>query len=120
MVGGANQRSASNTSSEIRAILETCTTGGAGRAKIHVIKSREDSEGSRHRTKRVATSTTTSCAAVELSGSSGKPKLSADGVGVVLIELVSANSAPLSSSSFKEVDVALELAVSTDEGDSSG
>jgi len=70
----------------------------------------------------VATNNTnSSCGAVELSGS-GKPKLSADGVGVVPSEAVSANSAPLPSRKnciIKEVDVALEVAVPAGEGDSS-
>jgi len=82
-------------------------------------KSGGDSEGSGHRTKLVATNTTTTnaCDSVELFGS-GKPKLPADGVGVVPSEAVSTKTAPLSIG--EDVDVALVVAKPTDEGNSNG
>jgi len=103
---------------ESRASLETCASnrGRAGRATSDC---EADLEGIGHTTILVATNRTKSSDAVELSGS-GKPKLYADRVGGILIEAVSADTAPLASSRDIDVDVALEVAESTGKSDSSG
>jgi len=115
-----------SSSTEITTSLELHTGSDAQRAiGSSGAKSEENCVGSGHRTKLVATNKTrTSWETVVFSGSS-KPKLFADGVGVEPSEAVSANSTPLSSSgcacvSQEEVDVALVVAKSTDEGDLSG
>jgi len=80
--------------------------------------------GSGHRTKRVANNNTSSMGEPVVRFGSRKSKLSADGVGVKPSKAVSANSAPLTRGRgciwIKEVDVALMVAMSTGEGDSSG